>query len=59
MKHKYPCPKCKGIGKTLVPSGDYIRGMRLEKCKRCNGLGWVESEVVVNIDRVDEEGELV
>ena len=59
MKHKYPCPECKGTGKALIPFGDYIRGMKVEKCKVCSGFGWFESEVLVNIDRVDEEGELI
>lgn len=59
MKYKYPCPECKGTGKALTPFGDCVRGMKLEKCKRCNGLCWFESDVLMDIDRVDEEGELV
>ena len=59
MKHKYPCPECKGTGKTLTPFEDCIKSMKLEKCKKCDGLGWFEIDVFVNIDRVDEEGEVI
>lgn len=55
MKYKYPCPECKGSGQTLIPLGDYTRGMKVEKCKVCNGFGWFESDALINNMQMKKE----